>query len=96
MSGTVRDISRFNFFQEANEASKKLRKDSKEFINDVYTKSDRNKMSNKERNRVKKFLKDNDYDPKTGTRLILKINQVRMCVLNSQLDCLRIRQIKTN
>ena len=67
MSGTVRDISRFNFFQETNEASKKLRKDSKEFINDVYTKSDRNKMSNKERNRVKKFLKDNDYDPKTGT-----------------------------
>ncbi len=67
MSGTVRDISRFNFFQEANEASKKLRKDSKEFINDVYTKSDQNKMSNKERNRVKKFLKDNDYDPKTGT-----------------------------
>ena len=55
------------FYQEANEASKKLRKDSKEFINDVYTKSDRNKMSNKERNRVKKFLKDNDYDPKTGT-----------------------------
>lgn len=67
MSGTVRDISRFNFFQEANEASKKLRKDSKEFINDVYTKSDQNKMSNKERNRIKKFLKDNDYDPKTGT-----------------------------
>lgn len=68
MSDFVRDPSSFlRVFTEANEASKKLRKDSRQFIKDTYNSNDRKNMSNKERNRVKKFLKDNDYDPKTKT-----------------------------
>lgn len=54
-------------YQEANEASKKLRKTTDEFLKDNYTPTDLKKMTPKQRNRVKKFLKDSDYDPKTNT-----------------------------
>lgn len=54
-------------YQEANEASKKLRKTTDEFLKDNYTSADLKKMTPKQRNRVKKFLKDSDYDPKTNT-----------------------------
>ena len=54
-------------YQEANEASKKLRKTTDEFLKDNYTDADLKKMTPKQRNRVKKFLKDSDYDPKTNT-----------------------------
>ena len=61
------DASDIEMIMEANEASKKLRRDSRDFINDAYTPAEIKKMSAKQRNRVKKFLKDNDYDPKTQT-----------------------------
>lgn len=54
-------------YQEANEASKKLRKTTDQFLKDNYTDTDLKKMTPKQRNRVKKFLKDSDYDPKTNT-----------------------------
>lgn len=54
-------------YQEANEASKKLRKTTDQFLKDNYTDADLKKMTPKQRNRVKKFLKDSDYDPKTNT-----------------------------
>ena len=54
-------------FQEANEASKKLRRTLDQFLNDNYTEKDLKNMTAKQRNRIKKFLKDSDYDPKTGT-----------------------------
>lgn len=54
-------------FQEANEASKKLRRTLNQFLNDNYTEKDLKNMTAKQRNRIKKFLKDSDYDPKTGT-----------------------------
>lgn len=53
--------------QEANEESKKLRRDARQFIKDNYTSKDAKNMSAKQKNRVKKFMKDTDYDPKTGT-----------------------------
>ena len=54
-------------YQEANEASKKLRRTTDQFLKDNYTDADLKKMTPKQRNRVKKFLKDSDYDPKTNT-----------------------------
>lgn len=57
----------FEYFQEANEQSKKLRKKHQDFMKSEYTESDRKKMTNRQKNNVKKFLRDSDYDPKTKT-----------------------------
>ena len=57
----------FEYFQEANEQSKKLRKKHQDFMKSEYTESDRKKMTNRQKNNVKKFLRDSDYDPKTNT-----------------------------
>lgn len=52
---------------EANEESKKARKNAQEFMRNEYGSSHPTSMTSKQRNRMKKWLKDNDYDPKTKT-----------------------------
>lgn len=56
-----------NVIMEANEASKKARKNAQEFMRKEYGTSNPTSLTSKQRNRMKKWLKDNDYDPKTGT-----------------------------
>jgi len=56
-----------DYITEANEESKKSRKNAQEFMRNEYGTSHPTSMTSKQRNRMKKWLKDNDYDPKTGT-----------------------------
>ena len=56
-----------DYITEANEESKKARKNAQEFMRNEYGTSHPTSMTSKQRNRMKKWLKDNDYDPKTGT-----------------------------
>jgi hypothetical protein len=56
-----------DYIQEANEESKKARKNAQEFMRNEYGTSHPTSMTSKQRNRMKKWLKDNDYDPKTKT-----------------------------
>ena len=56
-----------DYITEANEESKKARKNAQEFMRKEYGSSHPTSMTSKQRNRMKKWLKDNDYDPKTGT-----------------------------
>ena len=56
-----------DYITEANEESKKARKNAQEFMRKEYGTSNPTSMTSKQRNRMKKWLKDNDYDPKTGT-----------------------------
>ena len=57
----------YDLFMEANEASKKARKRAQQFMKDEYGKAHPTSMPSKQRNRMKKWLTDNDYDPKTKT-----------------------------
>ena len=56
-----------DYITEANEESKKARKNAQEFMRNEYGTSHPTSMTSKQRNRMKKWLKDNDYDPKTKT-----------------------------
>jgi len=56
-----------DYITEANEESKKARKNAQEFMRNEYGTSHPTSMTSKQRNRMKKWLKDNDYDPKTQT-----------------------------
>jgi len=56
-----------DYITEANEESKKARKNAQEFMRKEYGTSHPTSMTSKQRNRMKRWLKDNDYDPKTGT-----------------------------
>ena len=53
------------YILEANEESKKARKKAQEFMRKEYGTAHPTSMTSKQRNRMKTWLKDNDYDPET-------------------------------
>jgi hypothetical protein len=61
------DYIQENVIMEANEEAKKARKNAQEFMRKEFGTAHPTSMTSKQRNRMKRWLKDNDYDPKTRT-----------------------------
>ena len=63
----IRALLTGDYITEANEEAKRLRKNAQEFIRKEFGTTNPKSMTSKQRNRMMRWLKDNDYDPKTNT-----------------------------